>query len=319
MEILRNKSDKLKAAVAIVLAGAALTACGHASEATAEPEPTQPNQPATVVPEVAVVTPSLSAELTNGWQDVLAGYQGDIDIAVYDHLTGQTAGYTINHGTVTFDTASTIKLPIAVEATLQGQAKGQMNQCDQLPVPTPMTCDQLANAIPMIRNSDNGATTTLWQKVGGQAAVQSLFNQVAPDATAGSSWGLSQVTAHSLLAIENEVAYPGNLLTPESAAAINTLMATVEDDQRWGIGAGVPDGVTFENKNGWLDDASTNDRFSDMSTWTTNSVGHVHGTAPNGKQVDYTEAIVSRGNADYVAGRATLNKVATVTSAILSR
>lgn len=312
MEVLKSKNNRVKKGVAVLgIASSALVGCGSHSPASAEPGPAPVNP-------FEVSQPSLQDKLIPGWQEALNGFNGDIDIAVYDHITNQSAAFTINAGPATFDTASTIKLPVAVEATLQGQARGELNQCDALPVPTPMTCDQLENAIPMIRRSDNSATTTLWRKIGGQPAVQALFNQVAPDATAGSSWGLSQVTAHSLLAVENEVAYPGNLLTPESAAAINSLMATVQSDQRWGIGAGTPDGVVFENKNGWLDDASTNNRFSGTSSWTVNSVGHVHGVAPNGQPVDYTAAIVSRGNANYPTGQDTLNRVASVTNAILA-
>lgn len=313
MEIQRSKNNRVKNGVAVLgIASSALINCGSHSPASAEPGPGMPASP------FEISQASLQDKLVPGWQEALHGFNGDIDIAVYDRISGQSAAFTINAGPATFDTASTIKLPVAVQATLQGQERGNMNQCNALPIPTPMTCDQLENAIPMIRNSDNSATTTLWRKIGGQPAVQALFNQIAPGATAGSSWGLSQVTARDLLAVENEVAYPGNLLTPESAAAINALMATVSSGQRWGIGAGVPNGVVFENKNGWLDDASTNNRFSGSSSWTVNSVGHVHGTAPNGRPVDYTAAIVSRGNTNYTVGQGNLNRVAAVTSAVLS-
>lgn len=256
-------------------------------------KPTAVAPPATLkAAQTSNLTPKLAAALA----PVVAAHAAAADVAIYDHRTGQTAEYS--NATPPFNTASIVKLSILEELLLQDQAAG-----------TGITDDQLAEATPMIENSDNDAATELWQDVGAGTTMQEFFNQVGATSTyvnPAGHWGLTETTALDQLKILNQFAYPTNssLLNASSIATISGLLGNVEPDQQWGISAGAPTNATVELKDGWLEDTGG---------WDVNSIGYVSGT-----NADYTIAILTKNNSSEQAGISTVKALSAAAGSLLS-
>lgn len=237
----------------------------------------------------------LQSQLETAWQNALTTTPADgyVDVAVYDNGTGMTAHYTNAPAGTTYNTASIIKLSILETLLWQNQKNGVAQ----------LTASQLANATPMIAQSDNDAATDLWVLVGKGPAVNSFFQQVgATGSTAGPDWGLTKTTAVDQLQVINQVAYPGKLLTATSAQQANALLDQVEATQHWGVSGGVPTGVSVRLKNGWLQGDGT-----DFSGWEVNSVGHVSGSG-----TDYTIAALTSGDKTEQNGINTIQALSTL-------
>jgi len=236
-----------------------------------------------------------SSQLESAWKVIVAGRQGSIDIAVYNHATGQIAHYTNSGGT--FDTASSVKLSILEALLIEDQDNDQS-----------MSASQLAQATPMIENSNNDAASDLWSLVGGAPAMSNFFNQVGATSTTpgtDSEWGLTQTTALDQLKVVNVLAYPGGLLTDASAQTADGLLDQVEADQRWGVSGGVPAGVSIELKNGWL---------PETNGWVINSIGHIHGDG-----TDYTIAVMTSGSPSEQYGISTIQSLSSATWSKLAK
>ncbi|MDN5274462.1 MAG: hypothetical protein JWP06_363 [Candidatus Saccharibacteria bacterium] len=246
-----------------------------------------------IAPKIQTVSPVLESK----WKSILGGRQGNVDIALYNNKTGEVAHVT--NATGTYNTASIVKLSILEEILLQDQKDG-----------TTISSYQLSEAKPMIENSDNDAATALWNEVGDQPAMDSLFNQLGATSTqvnADGYWGLTQSTAVDQLSVLNAFAYPGKLISSNSATLISNLLANVESDQTWGVSAGVPTGVTIELKNGWLPDSQTDDNeTTESQNWTVNSIGHIYG---NG--ADYTIAVLTDHQTSEEYGIETIEELST--------
>jgi hypothetical protein len=273
-----------------------------ASSHTTTPAPKKPAPTTTPTPTpTATPTPAASnlvSKLESDWQSIIAGQQGLVDIAVYDSATGQTAHYTNSGGT--FNTASIVKLSILEKTLVNNQAAG---------IPT-LTADQLANAEPMIENSDNNSATNLWIDIGGATPMDSFFSQLGMTSTTAGledEWGLTQTTALDQLKVVNALAYPGSVLSTSSAQQADSLLDQVEADQRWGVSGGVPSGVDIELKNGWLPDSETNS-YVNTNDWEINSIGHIHGDG-----VDYTIAVLTNADPNEQYGINTIQSLSTAT------
>jgi hypothetical protein len=240
----------------------------------------------------------VTSRLVSDWKNIVNNRGGLIDIAVYNHNTGKIAHYSNSGGT--FNTASIVKLSILEALLLDDQNNGES-----------LTYSQLADATPMIENSDNNAATDLWDLLGGAPAMDSFFNQIgATSTTAGlqDEWGLTQTTALDQLKVLNALAYPGTTLTESSATAANSLLDQVEPDQRWGVSGGIPAGVGIELKNGWLPDADTSNSYENTDDWIINSIGHIHGDG-----ADYTIAVLTDGNSSEQYGIDTIQSLSATT------
>lgn len=236
------------------------------------------------------IAPALQA----AWKTALAGTQAPVDIAVYDHTTGQTAHYS-NAPDHVFSTASTMKLSILENILLENQANG----IDGL------TSTQLPLAQTMIENSNNDAATSLVLQAGSISGMNRFFQQIgATHSVMGSHWGLTQTTALDQLKVVNEVAYP-TLLHSGSVQAADQLLDNVESDQRWGVSGGVPASVTVRLKNGWLQ--------NDDGSWIVNSIGYVQG-----KGVDYSIAVYTDADATEQTGITLIESLSTATWHYLS-
>jgi beta-lactamase class A len=232
---------------------------------------------------------ALKGQLETSWQQALvaAPPDGNVDVAVYDSATGAMAHYTNTPPGTGFMTASVIKLSI-LETMLWQNQKNNISG---------LATSQLAEATPMIEDSDNDAASSLWTTIGGSKAVNSFFQQIGTTGSHGSTehWGWSTTTAADQVNVIGQVAYP-KLLSTASVAAANNLLDHVKPDQRWGVSGGVPSGVTVRLKNGWLDPGETNG-----NGWVVNSVGYVNGGGAN-----YTIAVLTNGNKSETHGIKTI-------------
>jgi len=236
------------------------------------------------------------AKLQSAWATALAGYQGDVDIAVYNSKTGITSHYS--NASTRFNTASIVKLSILETVLLQDQHDN-----------SGLTEGQLALAAPMIENSDDDSASELWSDIGAPSSINSFFKQIGATSTgAPNAWGLTQTTALDQLKVVNQIAYPGTVLSQASADSANDLLQNVESDQSWGVSAGTPDDVTVLLKNGWLEDDETNDPYSNTDDWTMNSIGHVFGEGQ-----DYTIAVLTQGDPSQYLGINTIQQLAAIT------
>lgn len=304
MERFNLYPDKFKKGVAISLASTALLSCGgEASE----------NYRLTVVPVAStdtfrqslVIVPhiDLTEKLEEDWDKALENHVGEVDIAVYDFASGETAHthYPKQEDGMTFDTASIVKLSILENLLLQSQIKNQ-----------PVGDYQKSLAARMIENSDNNATAVLWNQVGDAPEMDEYWQrQLGTTSTVGGTggyWGNTQTTALDQLKVVNAIAYTGTRESPlsaESGVFANELMKNVEPDQRWGVSGGVPANVTVNLKNGWMPDSYTTNKYSDTTGWTINSIGYIPG--------EYSIAILTRGNATMQDGITTTENLSAVT------
>lgn len=274
MREIYSYSDRLKTAIAMSMAGIALSACAHTAEATDtkwQPE------------IIAVSTPDLSADykvvprsvdieqkLESSLQEIIAQRQGVIDIAVYDKKSNTLA--RAGNTTAPFKTASIVKLAVLEELirTDEGWAYATANR---------------GYIAPMITQSDNGVTSNLWSRIGGESAMQNYLESIGAgmtDAGGGGYWGATLTNPLDQLRIVNTAVYPNSIITPEKSEFARQLMREVIPGQQWGISGGVPPEATVEIKNGW---------YPHANGWTVNSIGHV--TAPG---VDYTIAVLTGGD-----------------------
>lgn len=281
-----SSTEKLKNVVAIGLASAALFSCT---------EPFGDQHHVSIVPLssadtfrqslVAVHTPDMLA-LENDWDAALTRHSGEVDIAVYDYASGQTAHthYPKNADGATFDTASIVKLSTLENLLFQNQKNEQQ-----------LSEYKKDLAAKMIENSDNNATAILWGEVGDAPTMDNYWqHEIGTTATtAGTNgyWGNTQTTALDQLKVVNAIANAGTILSPlttESGVYAKELLEHVEPDQRWGVSGGVPEDIPVNLKNGWFPDSFTTNDYSDTSSWTINSIGYI----PN----NYSIAILTRGN-----------------------
>jgi beta-lactamase class A len=250
------------------------------------------------------VVPAETKKLQSVWQTALTNQPGQVAIAVYDNKTGNTASYATNTGT--FNTASVVKVSIIEAALARDQANG-----------TGLTANEAALATPMIENSDNDSATALWESVGGQTAMDHFYILLGMKNTTAApqdEWGLTQTTATDQLAVVNTYAYSNKTLTDTSRKTITDLLDNIESDQAWGVSAGLPNDVTVELKNGWLEDDETNDAYANTDDWIVNSIGHIYGEGQ-----DYTIAILSQGDPSQGYGIDAVQQLATLTWQTISQ
>lgn len=289
-------SNKLKTAIAAGMTSIALAACAHTAEAEEpgwEPEivPVAPAYP-TADYKIAPREIDIERNLASSWQEIINGRNGLIDIAVYDNISGAVARY--GNTETAFKTASIVKLAVLEELirTEEGWQWAQANR------------NYIA---PMITQSDNGVTSALWSRIGGEQAMQNYLDLIQANRTnagSGGYWGATLTTALDQLRVVNTAVYPNVYLSQEKSEFARQLMREVVPDQRWGISGGVPANAIVENKNGW---------YPHGAGWTMNSIGHV--TAPG---VDYTIAILTTGDPahpghDFEYGRQTSEMLASAT------
>jgi hypothetical protein len=210
-------------------------------------------------------------------RQIVASYaatrHGAIAVAVYD---GVAKRLVVVHPAVRVRTASIIKVDIL--ETLLHRTKGHL------------TTEQRETAARMIENSDNDAATDLWYQVDGSPGIDAYNDKAWLSQTEPSiHWGLMRTSAVDQVKLVRLLLHPNRLLSDSARRFQRTLMQGIEDDQRWGISAGVPESVTVGMKDGWLPVGEDHD------LWAVNSIGWVHGLGRSYAIAVLTEHDPSKG------------------------
>lgn len=266
----------------VVVAAAVLPATPSpvASTSAAAPAPAAPKQ---TVTDRAARVKSLNT--------ALKAVKGDFAVAVLDRKTGQRYVY---RGSVKYDTASIVKVQILACMLLKAQDAGRAP-----------TSAEMKLARPMIRLSDNNATTSLYQRIGGKVAVTKCNKRLGLTQTVvDSRWGLTRTTASDQVVLLSELVDTKGPLSAGSRKTAFTLMNTVSTAQDWGVPVLARKGEIFTVKNGW------DTRTADGGLWAVNTIGRI--TAKNGS-VDVSVAVLTRRNKNMTAGVTLVEKVAKLT------
>ncbi|MET9824998.1 serine hydrolase [Streptomyces sp. NPDC006349] len=249
-----------------------------------------------VAPAVAAPAPSPSAQ-SHATAGVNATKQRPSKVRVTAAALGLDGGSRkplLDGEDAPYDTASIVKVDILATLLLQAQDKGRH-----------LTAPERALAEPMIRNSDNAATNTLWREIGGASGLGEANKRIGLTSTKGgpgTKWGLTQTTASDQIRLLFSVfdgatkAKTDSPLNKDSRAYIRTLMTRVADDQAWGVSA--VSRSDYALKNGWLQRTTT-------GLWDVNSVGRV---TVDGHH--YLVAVLSDGNVSMRDGVSAVERAA---------
>ncbi|HEX6061517.1 MAG TPA: serine hydrolase [Candidatus Limnocylindria bacterium] len=165
----------------------------------------------------------------------------------------------------------------------------------------PASDDELALLWPMITESDNDATSELWERIGRGQAVAAYLRAVGvggitPDG--GTSWGVTFASARGMAIVLGKLA-SGALLDAAGSALAVYMLESVIPAQRWGMTAGTAadSGDRVGVKNGW---------YPGSEGWRVNSVGIV--MPRDGSP--YAVAIVTDSRPSWDEGIATIEGIA---------
>jgi beta-lactamase class A len=259
---------------------------GDDKSPTASPSPAGPSPEELAKAARAKKVKALDAALKK-----LDGTSPEFSVAVLDKKTGQLYAY---RGTEKYDTASIVKAQILACMLLKDQDAGR-----------DPTSGEMALAKPMIRLSDNNATTSLFQRIGGRSAVTKCNTRLGLKQTVvNSSWGLTRTTADDQVKLLSEYVDSKGPLDADSRRTAYTLMSTVDESQDWGIPSIAKAGEQTTVKNGW------DTRSADGGLWAINTIGRV--TSDDGG-VDVSVAVLSHNNSSMDSGVSLVQKVAKLT------
>ncbi|MGW4759713.1 serine hydrolase [Streptomyces chartreusis] len=284
---LRASTPRVCAACVAAAVAASLAACslvGPPSQAHDTSVRTAPPAPGPPPREMQ----GRDATLARALKPILPGGSTRLAVAVVDldSADQQVASYRADDP---FDTASISKLGILAALLLQAQDEDRA-----------LTAAEREDAEEMIRTSDNPAANTLWQTIGEADGLDAAHHRLGLKATKGgpgTSWGLTQTTAHdqvqllrALFASGPATPRPPKGLNAASRAYIRRLMSEITDEQDWGISAARSPGSRWALKNGWNQRTTT-------GRWTINSTGHIIVHSHR-----YLISILSNGNPTMKAG-----------------
>lgn len=196
------------------------------SVAADAPAPAPPPSPAAVI-----------GDAVDDWHEAESGH---LAVVVADLQTGRTTSYgDTDHA---FATASVVKVDIL--ATLLLKEQGRLSR------------SQKEVASRMVRQSSNGAASTLWKQIGreqGLAAANATFGLTGTKGGTKGRWGATTTTTADQLRLLQVVFTDDSPLSAEARTYVQTLMGGVAADQDWGVTAADSRGDTHAYvKNGWL-------------------------------------------------------------------
>ncbi|MGO4957203.1 FG-GAP-like repeat-containing protein [Luteococcus sp. Sow4_B9] len=192
-----------------------------------------------------------SSQLTS----YLAGRSGSVALAY--RAEGTSTIYSHVKGSATNVTASIVK--IAVMATVMDKAQREGRA---------LSAWEKSQISPMIRYSDNTATTALWNHVGRGSAVGATLSRMGLRQTTpgyAGYWGLTVTSAPDQVVLMDHFARSNPVINATNRSYGLSLMRSVASDQDWGVTAGSGDDIAV--KNGWLPRSDG---------WHVNSVGYNH-------------------------------------------
>jgi beta-lactamase class A len=213
----------------------------------------------------------------------------EFSVAVLDKKTGQKFSY---RGTETYDTASVVKVQVLACLLMTAQDKGR-----------DLTSTELSLAKRMIHLSDNDATTSLFNKLGKNSAVQACDKRLGLTQTkVNSAWGLTRTTVDDQVKLLAQLVSTSSPLDADSRKLAFNLMNHVDKSQDWGVPAAAKTGEVFTVKNGW------DTRTADSGRWVINTVGRI-----TGPSTDVSVAVLSHGHRSMADGIKVVEKVAKMT------
>jgi beta-lactamase class A len=261
--------------------GDSLLPLASTSGESASPSPTGPSPEELAALERAKRAKALDAALKK-----YAVGKPEFSVAVLDKKTGQKYSF---RGTEKYDTASIVKVQVLGCLLLRAQDKDR-----------DLTSSELARAKLMIRESDNNATTSLFDGMGGKSVVSACNKRLGLTQTVvNSAWGLTKTTVDDQTKLLSQLVSTKSPLDADSRKLADTLMSTVDPAQDWGVPAAAKTGEKFTVKNGW------DTRTADNGLWAVNTVGRI--TGDDG--TDVSVAVLSHRNATMGSG---INEVETV-------
>ncbi|MER5911580.1 serine hydrolase [Streptomyces sp. NPDC001982] len=229
----------------------------------------------------------LATKLKKDITAALATRKGTIAVGLYDRTTKTTC--TLRPSTA-YDSASVVK--VTVLATLLWDAKKHNRY---------LTDREVTLTKAMITKSDNNATSALWKQLG-LTKIKGFLSAAGMTQTkpgANGYWGLTQITVTDEQKLLKLITAKNTVLSDNSRAYILKLMGQVISSQRWGTPYGLPSGVSWHVKNGWLQRSTYG--------WRVHSVGTFKGGGH-----DYMITVLTHGNSTMNYGITTIQGVAKV-------
>ena len=202
--------------------------------------PAAASAPAAAAPAPVTPPPPPATVVANAVDDWHARESGHLAVVVTDLQSGRTTSYgDTDHA---FATASVVKVDIL--ATLLLQKQGRLSSAQR----------EVAGR--MIRQSSNGAASTLWKAIDkekGLAAANATFGLTGTKGGTKGRWGATTTTTADQLRLLQVVFTDDSPLSADARTYLQILMGGVAKDQDWGVTAADTRGDTHAYvKNGWL-------------------------------------------------------------------
>lgn len=199
-------------------------------------------------------------------------------------VPGEDTVYVANAETP-FPMASLVKVPVMLTALHQAKADAR-----------PIGEEEHELLRRMIAISDNDATSLMWERVGGGAAVAEYLRGIEVEGigpVSGGAWGDTQATALGVVRLFHALAEGRAVDRGQQQYALE-LFSEVIEAHRWGVSAGVEtqgaDGARVLAKNGW---------YPAEDGWWVNSGGVVLG--PDGR-LRYVLAVMTKEHETHPEG-----------------
>ncbi|GEM_PF-1597999 len=178
-------------------------------------------------------------------------------VAVAQRPSGSSTIYSYVKGSASNVTASIVKVQVMAAVMYRAQAAKRS-----------LSSWEKSQMVPMIRYSDNNATSALWNSLGGGSYVKAVNARMGLRNTVpgpGRYWGLTVTSAPDNVVLVDHFSRKNPVISDANRAYGLSLMRTVSSDQDWGVTAGPGDDVAV--KNGWL---------PRTDGWHVNSIGYNH-------------------------------------------
>ncbi|MFI6940885.1 serine hydrolase [Streptomyces sp. NPDC050418] len=227
--------------------------------------------------------PGLAARMSKDIRAALSSREGTVSVAVHDDDSDLWCALDAGRQ---YDAASVAKVLIMETVLWRAeQLRRKLTQFEARRVP------------PMIQVSDNAAAGQLWQDLAPWRVEQFLAKAKAASTTPGPGrlWGLTRTTAVDQMRLLGVLTQARSFL--RSRAYGLKQLAQVRKDQRWGVTAGMANGVSAHIKNGWLPRATHG--------WRVHSIGAFKGDGRT-----YRIVVLSHDNPTMAYGVRTIERVA---------
>lgn len=219
---------------------------------------------------------------------------GQIAVAMLDQSTGAAAMF---HASRHFDAGSIVAADILAALLLQHQRAG-----------TPVSGHDADLAASMIENSNDAATSDLWQAIGGAHGIGIANAALKLDHTSpgkGSDWALTKTTAADQLQLLTDLTSAGALLDSARRGYELGLMADATVGQRWGVSAATSVGTACAVQDGSL---------QAPRSWVINSIGIVE---HDGQELLIT--VMSKDNPTKASGISLVKAAAMAAANVITR